>query len=113
MRRPTDSRRAFLHQGLGLVGASALSAESARGYLANDEIRVACLGSGADWTDVPENAAVWARRALAHSDFDGAHLDVEPWTASDWPARAEQRAHLARHEPEVDRHEHRAHLCRG
>ena len=54
-------------------------------------VRVACLGSGADWTDVPENAAVWARRALAHGDFDGAHLDVEPWTASDWPARAEQQ----------------------
>ena len=54
-------------------------------------VRVACLGSGADWTDVPENAAVWARRALAQGDFDDVHLDVEPWAASDWPARAEQQ----------------------
>lgn len=54
-------------------------------------VRVACLGSGTDWTDVPDNAAVWARRALAHGDFDGVHLDVEPWAASDWPARAERQ----------------------
>ncbi len=54
-------------------------------------VRVACLGSGADWTDVPENAAAWARRALAQGDFDGVHLDVEPWAAADWPARAERQ----------------------
>ena len=54
-------------------------------------VRVACLGSGADWADVPDNAAAWARRALAHGDFDGVHLDVEPWAESDWPARADRR----------------------
>ena len=54
-------------------------------------VRVTCLGSGADWADVPDNAAVWAGRALTHGDFDGVHLDVEPWAESDWPARAERQ----------------------
>jgi hypothetical protein len=54
-------------------------------------IRVACLGSGADWADVPRNAAAWAERALAHGDFEAVHLDVEPWSADDWPAQADQR----------------------
>ena len=49
MNPPIETRRAFLEHGVGLAGVSALlvgSAESARGYQANDTIRVACLGTG-------------------------------------------------------------------
>lgn len=60
-------------------------------------VRVACLGSGADWADAPHHAAEWAGRAVAGGDFDAVHLDVEPWAADDWPAHAAQRlAGLAR-----------------
>ena len=48
MRAPGESRRAFL-ESMGLAGAGAIlagSAESARGYLANDTITVGCLGTG-------------------------------------------------------------------
>ena len=44
-----ESRRSFLSQGAGLVGATSLlgtQAESARGFSANDTITVACLGTG-------------------------------------------------------------------
>ena len=48
MRAPGESRRAFL-ESMGLAGAGAIlagSAESARGYQANDTISVGCLGTG-------------------------------------------------------------------
>ena len=48
MRAPGESRRAFL-ESMGLAGAGAIlagSAESARGYQANDTITVGCLGTG-------------------------------------------------------------------
>lgn len=54
-------------------------------------VRVACLGSGADWADAPQHAAAWAGRAVAAGDFDAVHLDVEPWAADDWPVGAERR----------------------
>ena len=60
-------------------------------------VRIACLGSGADWAGAPQHAAAWAGRAVATGDFDAVHLDVEPWAAGDWPAHAERRlAGLAR-----------------
>jgi predicted dehydrogenase len=49
MNTSTGSRRAFLET-VGLVGAAgafeALGVESARGYLANDTLNVACIGTG-------------------------------------------------------------------
>ena len=49
MRPPTETRRAFLQTGAGVAGAAALlgpTVESARGFLANDTLDVACLGTG-------------------------------------------------------------------
>lgn len=54
-------------------------------------LRVACLGSGSDWADIPARAAEWAGRALADGGFDAVHLDIEPWAAEDWPAHAQRR----------------------
>ena len=45
----TKTRRTFLGQGVGLIGAGAVGAlapEAARGFLANDAITVGCIGTG-------------------------------------------------------------------
>ncbi|WAC65252.1 hypothetical protein OVA14_07600 [Agrococcus sp. SL85] len=70
-------------------------------------LRVAALGGEPGWADAdaeagdveaadaeagdaPAGAAhavAWARRATAEGLFDAVHLDVEPWTRTDWPGR--------------------------
>lgn len=52
-------------------------------------IGASCLGGAPDWADQPDRAVQWSARALATGLFDRVHLDIEPWTRRDWPARAD------------------------
>lgn len=56
-------------------------------------ISVAALGGDPSWAVTPQNAATWATRAHA-IDFDGTHLDIEPWTLPRW--RSDSRALMDR-----------------
>ena len=50
-------------------------------------LRITCLGGDPGWAHDHRLAAAWAKRAIDSGLFAGAHLDVEPWTLPEWPAR--------------------------
>ncbi|MEO5652679.1 MAG: hypothetical protein ABIN79_10795 [Marmoricola sp.] len=50
-------------------------------------IRVAALGGEITWIDHPCLALAWQQSALLTGLFDGVHVDIEPWTRSDWDSR--------------------------
>ena len=50
-------------------------------------IRVSALGGETTWIDTPAAALAWQRSALSTGLFDGVHVDVEPWTRTDWDSR--------------------------
>ncbi len=52
-------------------------------------IRVAALGGEPSWIDRPQDALTWQRSALSTGLFDGVHVDIEPWTRTDWDASRE------------------------
>ena len=53
-------------------------------------IRVAALGGETTWIDRPQDALAWQQSALSTGLFDGVHVDIEPWTRSDWGSRREE-----------------------
>lgn len=56
------------------------------GALRAEGLTVSALGGSPDWAQHTDRAVAWARRAVAEPGFTGVHLDIEPWTAPDWPA---------------------------
>jgi hypothetical protein len=48
-------------------------------------IAVSCLGGDPSWTVRHDAALRWMADAMRGNDFDGVHLDVEPWALPDWP----------------------------
>ncbi len=59
-------------------------------------LRVAALGGDSDWIDAPADALAWLRVVVGAGIFDGVHLDLEPWSHSDWIVRRDElvRAYL-------------------
>ncbi len=51
-------------------------------------IAVSCLGGDPTWTVDHDAALNWAFRATADVEFDGVHVDVEPWALPRWPQDA-------------------------
>jgi predicted dehydrogenase len=80
MSQPADTRRAFL-EAMGLFSTSALLAgttvESARGYAANDTIRVGCIGTGGRCRSLMKPLAqVPGVQITAVCDIYDGHLDL-------------------------------------
>lgn len=59
------------------------------GALRAEGLAVCALGGSEDWARHPDRVIAWARRAVAEPVFTGVHLDIEPWTAPDWPAHGD------------------------
>jgi predicted dehydrogenase len=80
MARPTTTRRAFL-EAIGGAGAAAIgtaaTAESARGFMANDTLSVGCLGTGGRCQTLMKSLAqVPGVRITAVCDIYDAHLEA-------------------------------------
>ncbi len=75
----------FVYVGPGLASSPDLTWVRSVVTQAHDAgIKVAALGGEPSWVDNPSAALAWQRSALSTGLFDGVHVDIEPWTRSDW-----------------------------
>jgi hypothetical protein len=83
-----DVRELFLAVGAGIGNSPDLPwVRSVVGLAHAAGIRVAALGGDAGWHERPGDALGWSQDVLGTNLFDGVHLDVEPWTRTDWDQR--------------------------